>query len=549
MLRPHARGGLGEVSVALDQELDRQVALKEIQEKHADDPASRARFVQEAEITGKLEHPGIIPVYGLGHDASGRPFYAMRFIAGDSLREAIAAFHDRSRQHLSRDARNARLRELLRRFTDVCNAVAYAHSRGVLHRDLKPGNIMLGPYGETLVVDWGLAKAAGAATRDPTTQPTSPDHVSSADPESLIRLSSQSGPRSDTLAGSPMGTPAYASPEQVTGNMERLGTATDIYGLGATLYALLTGRPPVVSEDLMEVIQRVCKGDIPPPTSIDPTVPKPLESICRKAMALEPHDRYSSARALAEDVTRWLDDAPVMAYREPLSVRIGRYIRRHQRMTSSAAAAVLVGLIALWIAYVHESGINQKLRVAIIENRISNQYERFGGTTAEIDFVVKQIDELAEIAPEKAAAERRTLGEQLVAAIGRMIRQERALSLSDADRIREAIGRANEFAPATVAGLDAALRDRLGNFSTVLALNGPFDRLPDAFEPGLLRVSGGGLIAGANAPSGNGPPLILSKVSCDGAVEMEATFTLTPGSTAGRTFGLALTPATITPIH
>src|SRR5262249_2666427 len=154
ILRPHAKGGLGQVSVALDRELDRPIALKEIQDRHADDPASRARFVQEAEITGKLEHPGIIPVYGLGQDASGRPFYAMRFIEGDSLGQAIAAFHTDEALQKDPARREARLRELLRRFTDVCNAVAYAHSRGVLHRDLKPGNIMLGPYGETLVVDW-----------------------------------------------------------------------------------------------------------------------------------------------------------------------------------------------------------------------------------------------------------------------------------------------------------------------------------------------------------------------------------------------------------
>jgi hypothetical protein len=140
VLRPHAKGGLGQVSVTLDQELDRPVALKEIQDHRADEPLSRARFVQEAEITGKLEHPGIIPVYGLGGHADGRPYYAMLFIRGDSLKEAIAAFH--GDEGLKKDSvtRMSRLRELLRRFTDVCNATAYAHSRGVLHRDLKPGN-------------------------------------------------------------------------------------------------------------------------------------------------------------------------------------------------------------------------------------------------------------------------------------------------------------------------------------------------------------------------------------------------------------------------
>jgi tetratricopeptide (TPR) repeat protein/tRNA A-37 threonylcarbamoyl transferase component Bud32 len=342
ILRPHAKGGLGQVSVALDQELDRPVALKEIQDHHADEPHSRARFVQEAEITGKLEHPGIIPVYGLGHDVGGRPFYAMRFIHGDSLREAIAAFHGDLGLKKDPAARGSRLRELLRRFTDVCNAVAYAHSRGVLHRDLKPGNIMLGPYGETLVVDWGLAKSVGDVS--------SGEAVSgegSSLREGPIQLSGQSGSRAETVAGSPIGTPAYASPEQLTGAIGRLGPATDIYGLGATLYALLTGQAPVESNDLGEVIRRVERGEIPPPRSIDPTIPKPLEAICRKAMAIKPEDRYKSARALAYDVTKWLDDEPVTAYREPVSVRAGRWMRRHRTAMIGAAAAGMVGLVGL----------------------------------------------------------------------------------------------------------------------------------------------------------------------------------------------------------
>ncbi len=164
ILRPHAEGGLGKVSVAHDEELHREVALKEIQERHADDPESRTRFLVEAEITGGLEHPGIVPVYGLGQYADGRPFYAMRFIRGDSLKEAIEQFHKPEAKRLPAGERALALRKLLGRFLDVCNAIAYAHSRGVLHRDLKPGNIMLGKYGETLVVDWGLAKPVGGPT-------------------------------------------------------------------------------------------------------------------------------------------------------------------------------------------------------------------------------------------------------------------------------------------------------------------------------------------------------------------------------------------------
>jgi tRNA A-37 threonylcarbamoyl transferase component Bud32 len=172
ILRKHAEGALGQVSVALDEELHREVALKEIKERLADNPESRARFLVEAEITGRLEHPGIVPIYSLGIRANGRPFYAMRLIRGQSLKDAIAEFHG-GFQPPSANATGAaalvrqagpafdslEFRQLLGRFTAVCNAIAYAHSSGVLHRDIKPGNIMLGNYGETLVVDWGLAKA------------------------------------------------------------------------------------------------------------------------------------------------------------------------------------------------------------------------------------------------------------------------------------------------------------------------------------------------------------------------------------------------------
>jgi len=162
IIRPHDEGGLGKVSVALDTQLDREVALKEIKPQFADDESSRLRFLLEAEITGGLEHPGIVPIYGLGASADGRPYYAMRFIRGNNLATAIRAYHEDGKEEGGPD-KVVQLRRLLGRFLDVCNAVYYAHQRGVLHRDLKPGNVMLGEYGETLVVDWGLAKPIGAA--------------------------------------------------------------------------------------------------------------------------------------------------------------------------------------------------------------------------------------------------------------------------------------------------------------------------------------------------------------------------------------------------
>jgi serine/threonine-protein kinase len=334
ILRPHARGGLGEVFVALDEELHREVALKEMQDRYAADPASRARFLLEAEVTGRLEHPGVVPVYGLGISADGRPYYAMRFIRGDSLQQAIQAFHQREASARDPGERTLALRALLGRFVAVCNAVAYAHSRGVLHRDLKPGNIMLGPYGETLVVDWGLAKPGGLADQD------GPNREESLQP-------SAGGSSEPTQAGAALGTPGYMSPEQAAGNLKEMGPASDVYSLGSTLYHLLTGKAPFAGKDVLEVLSRVEAGDFLPPRQVHAPVPPALEAVCLKAMALRPSDRYASPRALAEDIEHWLADEPVSPYSEPLAVRLGRWGRRHRAVVSGAAALLLTALAAL----------------------------------------------------------------------------------------------------------------------------------------------------------------------------------------------------------
>ncbi len=323
VVRPHARGGLGVVSVARDTELGREVALKEIRADHADDPTSRGRFVREAEITGGLEHPGVVPVYGLGRHPDGRPYYAMRLIRGESLLQALGQLHAGEPGYT--------LRGLLGRFVAVCNAVAYAHSRGVLHRDLKPANVMLGPYGETLVVDWGLAKVVGRATVD---------EVGGGE----MTLRPQSGDSSETRAGSALGTPVFMSPEQARGEVDGLGPATDIYGLGATLYMLLTGRPPFQGRDNHDVLEQVRQGKWRPPRRVVRTVPRALDAVCRKAMALEPADRYGTALELAADVEHWLADEPVTAWREPFYVRGARWMRRHRTGVWSAVAASFMAL-------------------------------------------------------------------------------------------------------------------------------------------------------------------------------------------------------------
>ncbi len=331
----HAEGGLGRVHRARDEQLRRTVALKEIRPERADDDRVRRRFLNEAEITGQLEHPGIVPIYALELDAASRPVYAMRFIHGRPLTDAIQAHHRRPTA--------LGLRELLQRYISVCQTVAYAHAHNVIHRDLKPDNILLGEYGETLVVDWGLAKRLGpdgdAFVVGPAEPTSDADDPTAGLSETILTPSPTEGPDGAgplTVAGTVMGTPAYMAPEQARG--EPLTPAADVYSLGAVLFSILTGKVPYRGTSAMEILRKVAAGE--PPTAAG--APRALNAIYFKAMARDPESRYTTAAELAEDVGRWLADEPVSAHREPWPARAGRWARHHRPLVASAVVAALI---------------------------------------------------------------------------------------------------------------------------------------------------------------------------------------------------------------
>ena len=303
----YARGGMGEVWIAEDLQIGRQVALKKLRPERYD---QHERFFVEAQIAGQLEHPGVVPVHDVGMDNEGIPFYVMKFVAGTTLKAAIEDYHAWSKE--SPVPREVQWLRLLGVFIDLCQTLGYAHSRGALHRDVKPDNVMLGLFGETLVIDWGLAKSV-----DEPDVPADPSHV---------RVPS-SGSSVGTVAGSLLGTPTYMAPEVAEGRIADVDETTDVYLLGATLYEILTGHPPRCGGSQTEIVALARTTPPRAPRKLNPKAPRALEAICMKAMAHGRRHRYESAMALAEDVQRYLAGEPVSAYPEGPIARVCRSCR------------------------------------------------------------------------------------------------------------------------------------------------------------------------------------------------------------------------------
>ena len=335
------RGGMGEVFLARDRRMDRWVALKS---SRCSDPAMLARFMREAKLTGRLEHPNIVPVHEVFEEPDGTLCFTMRRVGGHSIAERLAAGDLGGRI------------ERLRVFRKICDAIAFAHAHGVIHRDLKPSNVMLGEFGEVIVLDWGLARELDVDEADgPTPTPTPSD-----------RPAPTKTPTNLTRAGAVMGTPAYMSPEQARG--EPLDERTDIYALGVLLRALLTGCEP-----LQGAANHANDAAVRP-------LPRELRSVIERALAARQNDRYATVHGLARDVDAYLEGMPVAAAGDGLRLRIRRWHRRHRKVLRATFITAFAALIVLVCFGIYTIG---QLRSAEREAELSlAQSERQSAITA-----------------------------------------------------------------------------------------------------------------------------------------------------------------------
>lgn len=304
-----ARGGMGTVYLTEDTELNRQVAIKVLSAAEISDDMRR-RMIREAQIIARLEHPGIVPVHDVGVLADGRVFYAMKLVRGVRLDEYAA--------------NTSSTRERLRKFQAVCDAVAFAHAHGVIHRDLKPQNIMIGSFGEVLVLDWGVAKIL---RDDRNAVSSEADTLMLPGPDQP-----KPNPMTDTSQGTIIGTRQYMSPEQARGEVDRLDERSDIYSLGAVFYFLLTDQAP--NDDK--------------PRAVNQKVTKPAEAVCLKAMARDRSNRYASAAELSADVSRLLDAEPVSAYRENAYEKVSRWVSKNRFLVLLVLAYLLMRIFFIF---------------------------------------------------------------------------------------------------------------------------------------------------------------------------------------------------------
>ncbi|HVS10294.1 MAG TPA: protein kinase, partial [Planctomycetota bacterium] len=343
-----ARGGMGAIIKVWDTDLRRPLAMKVmLGEERGGAGADRAknrmlrRFLEEAQITGQLDHPGVVPVHELGIDAEGQVYFTMRLVKGRDFESVI---------ELARSGREGwsqarALSTLLR----ICETMAYAHSKGVVHRDLKPANIMVGRFGETYVMDWGLARLCGREEGAPSADSSTLHTIISVDQDAIGASDSRSPLH--TQEGSVMGTPFYIPREQALGKLEEIGPHSDVYSVGCMLYQLLSGRRPYAEPGVvqlpLQILRRIQEGPPAPLEQIEPDLPPELVAISRKAMAWDWHRRYPSMQEMADDLRAFLEGRVVSAYETGALAEFRKWIRRNKAIASALGGLVLVVLASL----------------------------------------------------------------------------------------------------------------------------------------------------------------------------------------------------------
>jgi len=336
-------GGQGAILRVWDEDLQRPLAMKTMLgrlSKTGDTPpaASRAlaRFLEEAQVTGQLDHPGVVPVHELGLDAEGRVYFTMKLVRGENLK----AVYEKVAEGREGWTEARALGVLLK----VCEAMSYAHAKGVIHRDLKPGNVMVGRYGEVHVMDWGLARVMGQEDRRDLRISEQPA-VSQVITERSKHADGSADSPLVTMDGHVVGTPSYMPPEQALGKVDEIGPHSDVYALGAMLYHLLARHAPYVKPGMKlsnyAIWYKAQEGPPDPLHERSPRAPTELVAICEKAMAHDWHERYPDMGALAEDLRAYLEHRVVRAYRVGAWIELRKWIERNRALaTASAAAAV-----------------------------------------------------------------------------------------------------------------------------------------------------------------------------------------------------------------
>jgi serine/threonine protein kinase len=514
-------GGMGVVFEVLDVDLDRRIAMKVLDPKttrrsvHSSAPQSVSRFLDEARITAQLDHPNIVPVHELGIDAQARLYYTMRLVRGRTLHQVF--------EQVWKGEEGWTTTRALAIVLKVCEALSYAHAKGVVHRDVKPNNVLVGRFGEVYLVDWGLARVLDREDprdlrirADQTVDLRSTRHSSDSDSGSPLL----------TMDGAVIGTPSYMPPEQARGDLAEIGPRSDVYAVGAMLYHLLSGRLPYVPKGArlhhMAIWHAVCEGPPIPIETVAPDQPAALQAICRKAMSRQPRDRYRDVGELTEDLRAYLEHRVVRAYRTGLAATLRSWVQRNRALAATVAVALVV-LLASTAGFVWRLGREVKARgETLIELRDANHGRALLSVGPRVRETLERADDLWPAAPATAPAMEAWIGAaRALAADSRSVLSEAELAQAglvpllasfDAEiaRVEERLGRARSLRARSIDEHAEAWREALAAIADEPRYRGP-DGSPLVLEPQLGLVPLGanpytGLWEFWVAESGERPP-------------------------------------------